>query len=213
MRRLKIENKKRKQENKKQLVAGGLVMKTNFKSHRGNNVQKAILKSLAVVTSLVLLSITVNAQVFWKTVLENNSLNHIAMAMIETKAEASAAAVKAESSLNAALLAEFSTVEAENPLELEEWMTNSNNFDAMAIEAERDNTLELESWMTNENVFNTKTLILETEAETTLELEGWMLENNFGGLSKTKIKVLLENYELEKDNKLTLEPWMVSNIF
>lgn len=37
-----------------------------------NNVQKAIIKTMAVIMSLVLVSITVNAQEFWKTVLKNN---------------------------------------------------------------------------------------------------------------------------------------------
>ena len=94
----------------------------------GNNVQKAILKSLAVVMSLVLLSVTVSAQVFWRTVLENNSLNHIAMALVETKAKTSTANAEIVSSADAAMLAEYPTVASENPLNLEDWMTNKDVF-------------------------------------------------------------------------------------
>jgi len=48
-----------------------------------NNVQKTILRSLAVVLSFVLISFTVNAQDFWKKLLENSSFNEIALAMVE----------------------------------------------------------------------------------------------------------------------------------
>ena len=151
-----------------------------------NNVQKTILKLLAVVTSFVLLSITVNAQVFWKTVLENNSLNQIAIAMLETKTSTNLADVTGKSSLNTSMLAEFAIVETENPLALEEWMTNSGNFDA-------------------------KLFSFETEQEAALELESWMFKDNFGKTVKPDLKVLLENYEPEQDNDLQLEAWMINS--
>ena len=52
-----------------------------------NNVQKAILKSMAMGISLVLITLTVNAQDFWKSILENASINEIALAMVETSNE------------------------------------------------------------------------------------------------------------------------------
>ncbi len=56
-----------------------------------DNVQKAILKSMAVVFSIILISMTVNAQDFWKSILENVSFNEIALAMTESNVEASSA--------------------------------------------------------------------------------------------------------------------------
>ena len=52
-----------------------------------NNVQKAILKSLAVIISSVLISFTVSAQGFWESILENNTFNEIALAMVESNSE------------------------------------------------------------------------------------------------------------------------------
>ena len=52
-----------------------------------NNVQKAILRSGAVVISFVLISFTVSAQEFWKKLLTNSSFNEIALAMVETSNE------------------------------------------------------------------------------------------------------------------------------
>ncbi|QGY46345.1 hypothetical protein GM418_22575 [Maribellus comscasis] len=156
-----------------------LVMKTK------NNVQKAILKSLAVAISFVLLSITVNAQVFWKTVLQNNSLNQIAMAMIETKTETGKADIKVENLSVTPMFAEFAAKETENSLELEHWMTNENAFD-------------LKLWRVN------------TEAEAALELEDWMLNDSFTGNSKIVTESSIKDYETEKDFKLKLEPWMLN---
>ena len=46
-----------------------------------NNVQQAILKSLAVVTSLVIISLTVSAQDYWKSLLGN--FNEVELAVLE----------------------------------------------------------------------------------------------------------------------------------
>ncbi|MCG6190525.1 hypothetical protein [Maribellus maritimus] len=147
-----------------------------------NNVQKAILKSLAVAISFFLLSITVNAQVFWKAVLHNNSLNQIAMAMIET--ETGKANIKAENSSLTPMFAEFAAKETEN-------------------------SLELEDWMTNENAFNLKLWSMNAEAEAVLELEDWMLEDRFVGNSKITSDNFKEDHKTEKDFELKPELWML----
>ena len=63
-----------------------------------NNVQKAILRSGAVVVSFVLISLTVSAQDFWKRLLTNSSFNEIAIAMVETSGKTEDAALPTENS-------------------------------------------------------------------------------------------------------------------
>ena len=166
-----------------------------------NNVQKAITKSLAVIISLVLLSITVNAQNFWKTVLENNSFSQIAMAMNDVT-ETSSASADAYATSDMDAYAEYSVVETEASMELENWMTNENNFFAtVAIEAETENSLELENWMTNESLFDGTAAFFEVEADEAVELEEWMKDVNYFGVQTVEIVE-------ETEKSLKVEAWM-----
>jgi len=125
-----------------------------------NNVQKAILKSLAMGISLVLISLTVNAQDFWKTLMENNSLNSIALATVDNTFEASPASVDANA------YAKFMKEENEETLDVEVWMIDENNFGRFfTVEEESENPLELEDWMTNETLFDANSIYFETETE------------------------------------------------
>jgi hypothetical protein len=94
----------------------------------------------------------------------------------------------------------YLTEETEEALELENWMTNENNFYAsVALEAETENALELESWMTNANNFFS-TVNLETETEEALEVENWMTnESNFYNTV---------SLETEVEKTLKVEEWM-----
>uniref|UniRef100_UPI00321727C3 hypothetical protein n=1 Tax=uncultured Draconibacterium sp. TaxID=1573823 RepID=UPI00321727C3 len=167
-----------------------------------NNVQKAITKSLAVIISLVLISLTVSAQDFWKTVLENSSLSQLAMAMTS---EASPASADANSTTDANAFAEYFAAEAEDALDLEDWMTNDNNFfETLTIETVVENSLELESWMTNESLFNGTAAYFEVETEEALELEDWMQNTEYFGVQTVEI-------ELECEKALEVESWMTNN--
>ena len=161
-----------------------------------NNVQKAISKFLAVVISLVLISITVNAQDFWKSVMENNSFGQIAMAMAtETKNSPTEITASSLTGVKTNVIAE----ETDNALELENWMLNESNFFTTFAE-DAEETLELEAWMTNEAIFSTNTFFVE-EAEEALQIEEWMLnENNFE----------VNNYQAEAEGVLKLEGWMTN---
>jgi len=115
-----------------------------------NNVQKTILRSVAVIVSFVLISITVSAQDFWKKLLENSSFNQIALAMMETSKET-----------------------AELPLE-----TTTIDFNSVLLENEFEPELEMENWMNNENLFGVFSFEMENEIESDLTLQGWMLDEN-----------------------------------
>ncbi|MEZ5105458.1 MAG: hypothetical protein R2757_13250 [Draconibacterium sp.] len=133
-----------------------------------NNVQKTILRSGAVVVSLVLISLTVSAQDFWRKLLVNSSINEIALAMSETSKK---------DEIPATSKSDFSAVyflqeEIEVPLHIEEWMTDKDNFsdEAFKLEVEREGKLELENWMLNEDSFGNS-----QEGEPELEIENWMV--------------------------------------
>ncbi|MDB4584759.1 hypothetical protein N9164_16530, partial [Draconibacterium sp.] len=90
------------------------------------------------------------------------------------------------------LTGNFTDVETENALEVEDWMTNNNNWlvnqyftlAANAVELETENALEVEGWMTSTNNWSINKYIIlaanatEMETENALEIEGWMTNIN-----------------------------------
>lgn len=182
-----INKRKQKQEDK--------VMKTNFKTETGIKVQKSISKSLAIVTSIALISITLNAQDLNYSLFEKISFNENPLAMIHTPAKTSVELVDLSAF---AALAESETEEA---LQLEDWMMNENNFTTGAlVETESESSMELESWMTNESLFDIHSAYMKVETEEALKLESWMLNEN------------LFTTELNVDQPLELENWMISEV-
>ncbi|HKI90602.1 MAG TPA: hypothetical protein VKA38_16365 [Draconibacterium sp.] len=137
-----------------------------------NNVQKAILRSGAVVVSFILISLTVSAQDFWKRLLTNSSFNEIAIAMVETSGKTETTALPANYSSNAFIFQN----ETEPALELESWMTNTNYFNESEFQIVNsvEEPLELGNWMLDENYFNSNKI-----EEETLELENWMTSDKF----------------------------------
>jgi len=131
-----------------------------------NNVQKTILRSIAVVVSFVLISITVSAQDFWKKLLENSSFNEIALAMVETPVKKTESQAASESSNNL-----YIVNETEPTLELENWMSDESYFGVakLSVSMETESSLEIEDWMLNEKVFQ-----VNGNAELPLEIESWM---------------------------------------
>ncbi len=147
-------------------TGGPLRTKNENEMKTKNNVQKAILRSVAVVVSFVLISFTVSAQDFWKRLIENSSFKDIAMVMVETNSETKLSTAPAES-----LEARYFENEIEPGLELEDWMTDYSNFDVNTFQYDEafDAVLTIEEWMLNENLFQP-----EREVEGSLELESWM---------------------------------------
>ncbi|WP_321367968.1 hypothetical protein [uncultured Draconibacterium sp.] len=168
-----------------------------------NNVQKAITKSLAVIISLVLISITVNAQDFWRTVMENNSFSQIAMAMTDNN-EASSASVDATTT-DLSAYAAYATVDAEEALEVENWMIAENNFfTTVNVETEIEEALEVENWMTNESLFDGMASYFKVETEEALEVEDWMQNTDYFGVMSVDV-------EEETEGGLEVEAWMTNS--
>lgn len=185
-----------------------------------NNVQKAILKSLAVIVSLVLISFTVNAQGFWESLLENNTFNEIALAMVETSSVIETT-TEAESEMDAETFAFLLEEVVEEELELEDWMTNDANFNAtFALEVEIEEPLEVEDWMTNESFFTTTTAV-ETESDNQVKSDKIKVDLKRTDAIPTNGEVVVKGDYIigknfiylnvdEKERELHLEPWMVN---
>ena len=142
-----------------------------------NNVQKAVTKSLAVIISLVLLSLTVNAQEFWNSVFKNNSFTQIAMVM--THENTGPSHYEAEPLNSEASFRELFVPETEPALVLEGWMKNDVLFISWMemLETEAEPALELQDWMMNEDSFGVKSLTIEQEKESALQLQDWMVNS------------------------------------
>lgn len=145
------------------------VIKTNKAMKTKNNVQKTVLRTAAVLVSFVLISLTVTAQEFWKTVLTNSSFNQIALAMAETPKKPGVSVSTDEKSLNN----EMYLSDYDSKLNLEDWMTDNNNFSAAEIQkVEKDENLKVEDWMLNQDIIS-----VSTETESPLTVESWMTES------------------------------------
>lgn len=133
---------------------------------RGNNVQKAFLRTLAVLISFVLISYTVSAQEFWKKLLTNSSFNEIAIAMTNTNKEKVASAT-----------------------------TGKMNHSRFYLEEATEQAMEVEQWMMSETTFRISGFHLENEVEIPLAIENWMLENsNFDDGDVQEEKLELESW-------------------
>ncbi len=138
-----------------------------------NNVQKTILRSIAVVVSFVLLSLTVSAQGFWKQLLSNSSFKDIALALVETPA-AQSKTTKTEYVVGTTYFDKY-FVESEEILKLEEWMLNKTEVNAEYVfyVDSPEASLEIEDWMIDEHNFS-----FSSEEEGQLELESWMVDDS-----------------------------------
>ncbi len=224
---MKRVNYKRTEENQNNfgLVTSNTLKTKNMNEMKTKNkVQQAILKSLTIVTSLVLISITINAQDYWKSQLGNYIFNESELAMVTNNN----VAIPVEH--NANVFVSFVEQETEEALELENWMIDESYFTIdFSIEEEIEKPLDLENWITDEALFSTNSLYQEVETEEALELENWMTDESYfttGFSIEEEIEkpLDLENWmtdealfstnlsyqEVETEEPLELESWMVS---
>ena len=129
-----------------------------------NNVQKTVLRTGAVIVSFVLISFTVAAHDFWKTLLTNSSFNQIALAMVETSRKPE---VKTSDTKTTTANYMYENAKDEQ-LVVEDWMTNNVYFKPVIFQ-ETESKLKVENWMKNENLF-----AVSIETESPLALENWM---------------------------------------
>ncbi|NCB06955.1 MAG: hypothetical protein EOM73_02185 [Bacteroidia bacterium] len=168
-----------------------------------NNVQKTKSKTLAVIISLVLISFTVKAQDFWKSVSTNDNYNTIAM--IDHNFAPTATGLKSVNSSTNATTA-YAELEKEEELEVEDWMLNEDFFPTLLnMEDELEEPMQLEVWMLDDNFFvedepkNTNDQNRVSSSKDNSQFIIWN-NNKYGNRA-----IIIVN---DRDNQLELEPWL-----
>jgi len=149
--------------------------------NRNLQVEKVVLRSGAILISVVLLSFTVSAQGLWKQLLTYNSFGKMAMLMV-SESEDGATGLSDQAGTKALPAAKMSsfydTPASDGSLDLESWMTDDSYFGAYnhLFDVVVDNPLGLEGWMLNDAYFCSR---IRPEADKKLELETWMNDDNY----------------------------------
>ncbi|MEL7585137.1 MAG: hypothetical protein AAGU19_00395 [Prolixibacteraceae bacterium] len=151
------------------------------KGNKSLRYGKIILRSGAVIVSVVLLSFTVSAQGLWKQLLTYNSFGKTAILMVgSSEAGTQAKMVEAErkSAAPSKMKAFYVEPAADKVLAVESWMTDDAYFGAYnhILEVEQDKPLELESWMTDDDYFSSRYTRVPDED---LKLEPWMTDDRY----------------------------------
>jgi hypothetical protein len=186
-----------------------------------NNTQKTAFSALAAF-GLIILGFSVSAQFATTSLIAHNEAPQIAMAIDNTAYSLSTGKTNTVDFENANTFAEYLAVENDEPLHIEEWMTEENNFSkSYGLESEADKSLQIEEWMTDETTFDAYSMILEVETEAPMNLEEWMMDDetfcNYGNEIKAEeiqndpwsISTKTFFYrEVNQEEKLKLETWM-----
>jgi hypothetical protein len=160
-------------------------MKTtnNVQKTENKKIERPVSKFFAVVLSLVLISLTVSANGFWKQLLTNNTFGKMAVLMVDQENEnkellafVSPATIEHTAEINRPVSAFYIEPAQEKSLEIENWMTDETYFGStiLSYQVEREEPLEIESWMIDNNKFNKPA----ADNEPALKIEAWMLDEN-----------------------------------
>lgn len=163
-----------------------------------NNVQKTNLKAITTGLIFAVLGFSVNAQGALKPDFENSLKNQMAFAgVLNTNTNASAKSATGTE----ATLAAFLTVETEEPMHVEAWMTKTENFEAapVAFETVSDEELTIEDWMMDTKNFEEKNTVVANSPDDEKKL--------FFEVSTTKYMIRA----VTKEPAMKLEAWMFKN--
>ena len=149
-----------------------------------NNVLKTILKLLVVLSCLIFGNKSAYSQRLWGPMWSISNTDNITVALLKTKTSSENSEVK--SSYHPSIIAEYSVIEEESPLELEEWMINDYVFEAETNYSERDR-------------------------KSFHEMESWIRRENFDKEIDAKQEKIKDFYLPEKEPELELEPWMIDS--
>ena len=136
-----------------------------------NNTQNTVLKSLAVIASFIVISLTVSAQDLWQSFTENEASKETALAIMEKDSESQSASTPAKELTDVNSFKTPFNTESENTIELEEWMTNDNLF-------------KVEENPTKKKIIKTATFVFQETKESKLEFEAWMFNPKIWSIKK-----------------------------
>ncbi len=158
-------------------------MKTSSlkKGNRRDRMGQVLLRSGAVIFSVVLLSFTVSAQGLWKQLLAYNSFGKMAILMVRTS-EAGSGTEKIKTARIVSAPSETAAFRLEpasdRNLEVEPWMTDDLYFGAYnrIFEVEKDKPLDIELWMVDSQYFAGSP---ESDKDRALQIESWMVDDRY----------------------------------
>jgi len=136
-----------------------------------NNTQNSVLKSLAVIASFIVISLTVSAQDLWQSFTENEASKETALAIMEKDSESQPVLIPAKELTGVNSFKTPFNTESENTIELEEWMTNDNLF-------------KVEENPTKKKIIKTATFVFQETKESKLEFEAWMFNPKIWSIKK-----------------------------
>jgi len=131
-----------------------------------NNIQNAVLKSLAVIASFIVISLTVSSQDLWQSFTENETVREIALDNIKRDSESQPTSTTAKELTDVNSLEALFKTESEKTMELEEWMTNDNFF-------------KVEENPTKKKAIKTAIFVFEEMKDSKLEFEDWMFNPKY----------------------------------
>lgn len=158
-------------------------MKTinNAQKTENRNLKNTTAKTFAIVASLVLISLTVSANGFWKQILVNNAYGKMA-ALIMNQTNEPASPLFAQPTSEMPSNAYLFETDKEAELPVENWMTTNRYFTTNALidQVTPEKSLEIESWMIDNPYFSNPAV----ETEPALQIETWMTSKTLWKASK-----------------------------
>lgn len=160
-----------------------VITESNGQKKQAKNIvmKTQVLKSTKKLITTIMIVLTVGV-----TSIANAQGISAFIAMLSPAAHLSSASVEFFSNTNTA-------TEADNTLEVENWMSNDNYWTGN----EQDNQLNIENWMSNENYWGVNE---NQQTDSPLTIQNWMTSNTYW-MGPEKVA----------DQPLALENWMTSN--
>jgi len=188
-----------------------------------NNIQKTAFAAVAAF-GLIIFGFAVSAQFTTTSLFDYTEAHQMAMAIDNTAYSFNATTGNTNDFDYANTFAAYLAEEIDEPLHLEEWMTEESNFTTVYnYEAETEKPLQVEDWMIDETTFDANSMILEVETETPMNIEEWMVdEEKFSNNKTERSEVKAQNNsssistetffyrEVNNEEKLRIEAWMVN---
>jgi hypothetical protein len=164
--------------------------KNNIREKVDDQVRRIFMHSSTILLSVLLISLTVNAQDFWEQFSSNSTAGKTALLKAENYSETETSSVTlkagkfdATAELNISVETFVCETEHEKAIIIEPWMTAESYFSSVAFftEVETEKALKVEDWMLNNYNFIHLSVSESVEFEKPLEIEDWMTDQHFWG--------------------------------
>lgn len=161
--------------------------KNNSRETVDDQIKRRIIFGSAVIFSLVLINLPVDARIFRKHF--SNRGTNVKLEWLAANQSSETAKTTAAFERNAAVISEPFRTAAET----------------FVCEPEQDKEIRLEAWMTDESNFNSAVDFDTAETDKALSVEDWMISNPIFS------NLLVDDESVESDKPLKIESWMLAD--